>query len=467
MGINGLFNNILSVLGLAELGIGSAIVYNLYDPIAKEQKEQIKSLMYFYKKSYQVIALMIGAIGCIIMFFLPQIVGETSVKENIYYIFFLFLIDILISYIATYKRSILYAYQKNYIINIVHIIYLIVLNGLQILSLLITKNFIYYLILKIICRILESLIINISINKRYPYLKERNVKPLEDKVKNGIIEKVKGLVFHKIGAVAISGTDNIIISKFIGVGTVGLYSNYNLIIRSVSNLFSQAFTAITASVGNLLIEKNSEKNYQVFKNLLFLNNWIYTFGAVAIACLIEPFITIWIGSQYILSKIVLIMLIINFYLQGLKDTFNIFKEAAGIFYEDRYIPVIESIINIVSSIILVKLYGLAGVFFGTILSQLVLFLYSYPKYIYRVLLRKDYKRYVKKLLECITMFILCITFTAFICFTIQIENSFIKLILNGVVCILIPNIVFIIVYRKSKELKYYIGILMKMKKVNN
>ena len=300
LGINGLFTNIVSMLGIVELGIGSAIIYNLYEPIAKDDTEKIKSLMNFYKKSYRIIAVIVFIIGMMVIPFLKNIVGNVSIGINIEFIYSLFIIDVVASYLLTYKRSILYANQKTYITNIVHIGYLIVMNTLQIVILLIAKKFIVYLIIKIICRILENVVITIIANRKYPYINEKNVKKIDKKTTKDIVKKVKGLIFHKVGSFVVLGTDNIIISKFLGVVTVGLYSNYNMIIQAVSNLFLQVFDSLTASVGNLLVENNCKKSYEIYKNMLMMNSILFTFATTEIICLIEPFIKVWIGEQYLL-----------------------------------------------------------------------------------------------------------------------------------------------------------------------
>lgn len=454
LGVNGLFTNIISMLGIVELGIGSAIIYHLYEPVAKNDKEKIKSLMRFYKISYRIIALIVFCIGICIIPFLKSIVGETTIETNINFIYFLFVIDIVASYLLTYKRSILYANQQSYIINIVHILYLILLNVIQIIVLLLTNNYIIYLIAKIVFRILENIVITYIANKKYEYITEKEAKRLEKNVTNDIVIKVKGLIYHKIGSFVVLGTDNIIISKFLGVAVVGLYSNYNMIIQAVSNLFLQIFDSLTASVGNLLVEKDTEKSYRIYKNMLMINSILFTFAGNELMCLIEPFISIWIGKQYILPYSVLIILIVNFYIQGMRKTCLVFKTAAGVFHEDRYYPIIESIINIVASIILVKWIGLAGVFIGTILSSLPVILMSYPKYVYKPLFRRSYASYIKENLYFYGTALITIVTSVIVTKNIFIENTFFKLIANGVVSVFIYIVFQYVIFHKKEEYKY-------------
>lgn len=460
LGLNGLFTNVISMLGIVELGLGSAIIYNLYKPIAENNKEQVKSLMSFYKISYRLIAFIITIIGLLLIPLLPFIIGETSIKENINLIYTLFLLDIVASYLLTYKRSILYANEKTYIVNIVHIGYLIVLNVVQILILYTTRNYILYLIVKIIFRILENIVLTIIANRKYEYIKEKNAKKLDNNIKKDIFTKVKGLIYHKIGGFVVLGTDNIIISKFLGVATVGLYSNYNLIIQALSNLFAQAFSSITASVGNLLIENDTNKSYKIYRNMLFFNSWIFTFASAGLLSIIEPFVKVWIGEQYILPFGVLLALVINFYIQGMRKTSNTFKEAAGIFYEDRHIPILESIINIIASVILVNILGLAGVFIGTIISTFVLFFYSYPKFVYKPLFKRNYIQYLKDYVPYVSVAIISVAITYIIINNINLQNAILQIIVNLILVIIIPNIIHLIIFFKTQEFDYYKNIVL-------
>ena len=315
LGLNGLFTNIISVLAIVELGFGSAIIYNLYRPLAENKIELIKALMQYYKKIYRKIAVIVFGLGICIIPFLPKVVGSVSVHQNLYLIFVLYLFDSIASYLLTYKRSILYADQKTYVINLVHLGYLLLMNGLQIYDLLVYKNFLSYLLIKVIFRIVENLIITFLANRYYPYIKEKQVIKLDERIKADIVKKVKGLFFHQIGTAIITGTDNIIISMTpsLGVVTVGVYSNYNMVIVAITNLFSQIYSSLTASVGNLLIEGDRGRSYSIYRNMLLLNSWVFAFVSVSVLCIMEPFITIWIGSNFILPKRVLFVLTINLY----------------------------------------------------------------------------------------------------------------------------------------------------------
>ena len=467
-GLNGLFSNIVSMLSVAELGIGSAVVFHLYAPIAKGEKEKIKSLMLFYKKAYRIIALIIALVGITIMPFINNIVGKTSVNENIHIIYFLFLLDTVFSYLLTYKRSMLYADQKNYIINIIHILYTILLNAIQIFFIVTTRNYIMCLLTKIIFRILENIIITIIVNKQYPYILEKDVQKLDNNIFKDIMKKVKALIYHKIGGYIVDGTDNIIISYFLGISTVGLYTNYRIIINALSSIISQVFNALTASVGNLLVEEKERKIYDTYKKLSLMNYFIYFIGSSIMYCTITLMVQIIYGEIYAIDKFTVFIIIVCFYIQGMKKNMQLFKEAACIFYEDRFIPLIEAIVNIITSIFLAKFMGLAGVFIGTIISSLVVYLYSYPKYVYTTILKREKKEYVYEQINYFFIFMITILILDVIISFIKIENIYLNLVTNVLVSMVVSTIIFVILYHKTDSFRYYCNfvksILKKIKK---
>lgn len=462
LGINGLFSNIISMLGIVELGVGSAIIYHLYKPIAENDTKKVKALMNFYKKCYNIIALIILILGLMITPYLRFFIEDVTVDINIPLVYILFIIEIVCSYLLSYKRSIINANQKNYLVNFIHIGYLIILNALEIVILISTKNYYLYLGLKIVMRILENVGITLLANKLYPYLKDNNEK-LDETTKKDIFQKVRALFFHKIGGFIVLGTDNIIISKFIGIIEVGLYSNYYMIIDAVEKLFGQVIRVITPSVGNMLVSESKEKSFEVFKRVRFLNFWIATFSGISLLIVMDSFITVWIGSEYLLTTCVLIVLVLNYYAKSMRSCHAIFKDAAGIYYEDRFIPLLESILNIVASLILLKYFGLAGVFMGTIISSLALYCVSYPKYVYKKLFNRSYLDYAKETLGYLSIFLILAYITFKTSRLIVIESNILTLLINCIIAVVIPNLILVILFWKTNNFKYYLELLKSFK----
>lgn len=456
LGINGLFSNIITMLGIAELGIGNAIIVNLYKPVYEQNIEKIKALMRFYKRAYNIVALIVLAIGLSLTPFLKYIVGDVSININLTAIYLLFVFSTVSSYLLIYKRTILIAHQKNYILNVIEIFYLIIYNILQIIILYITENYYLYLAIKIICQLIENIIVSIYANRKYKYLKEKECNKLDKQTEKNIFTKMKSLFFHKIATFIVKGTDNIIISTFLGVSTVGLYSNYHTIINSVSSLFSRMMTSTTASVGNLLVEKNNEKTYKTFKKIRFLNFWIATFSSSCLLNIMQNFISVWIGKKYLLDNYVLYILVLNYFFNLMKYCYSIFKDAAGIWQEDKWIPLIESIMNIIISIILVKFLGLSGVFLGTFISSLVMWCYSYPKFVHKKLFKKNYNEYIKDNIKYFFIFTLVISLSYFISLLVKTEKLLINLLFTILVSTIIPNILIMLIFYNTEEFKYFI-----------
>ena len=462
LGLNGLFTNVITMLSFFELGMGNAIVYNLYKPIADNDEKKIKALMNFYKKAYNIIALLVFGVGIIILPFIKIFVGEVTVDVNLFLVYFLFLLSTVSTYLVAYKRSLLYANQKNYIINIIHTVYTFTVNIAQLVILYFTKNYYLYLGTKIVCQLIENVIISLNANKLYPMLKETNNEKLDKKTEKNIFNKVKGLLFHKVGSALVNGTDNIIISKFLGVYTVGLYANYELITRACNTMFGQMLTSTTASVGNLLASSDKSKAFNVFKKMRFLNFWISCFTATCILVIVQPFVKVWIGGEGLLPLTVLVFIVFNYFQKLQRNTYFAFKDSAGIWVEDKYVPLVESVINITVSIIGVKLIGLAGVFIGTIVSGLSYWCYSYPKYVYKRLFDRNYSNYYKETFGYIGLFFIIASLTFYVSTLIVVKGALLQVIVNTILCLVLPNILICLLFFKTEEFKYIISIFNKI-----
>lgn len=467
LGINGLFTNILSMLSIFELGIGNAIVYNLYKPIAKKDNKKIASLMNFYKKAYYYIIGLITFFGVCLIPFLKYIVTDVTVDINIYYVYILFLLSTVSSYIMAYRRNLIIANQENYIVNIVHMSYLIILNIIQLLLLYITKNYYLYLITKILCLLLENISLYYIAGKKYKSVFDLKNEKIDKDVEKDIFSRVKALFFHKLATILVISTDNIIISKFFGIVTVGICSNYTTITNAITTLFSQVISALTPSVGNLLVSDNSEKKYIIFDRVRFINSWISIFTSTCILVIVQPFIVVWIGKEYLLSISTVIVITFNFFQKMQRNTYSTFKDSAGIWREDKYVPLLESILNIFFSIVCLKIFGLAGVYLGTIISGLVLWCYSYPKFVYKRLFNRSYFKYCIETIRYILNFVFIALITYMIASLIQIDNFLLKVTINAIICLIIPNLALLLLYNKNPNFIYFKNLFFSLLKKRN
>jgi len=302
LGINGLFLNILGVLSFSELGIGTAMNYSLYKPVAEGDTEKIKSLMHLYRSAYRLIALVVTVFGLVLLPFLPYIIkGEEGIRYiPIYYLIFLF--NTVSSYFVTYKYGLINAEQKGYLLTNINSISSFAIALIQIFVLLIFRNFLLYLLVQAVAQLIQKVFTASYINKKHPYLSEKNVQKLEDSEKQALKTNVKALIVHKIGDISVYQTDNILISAFINVTLVGLISNYNLLLSTVTGFSSIIFNSLTAGFGNIIATESKEKQLQIFNVYHFLGFWLYGFIAICFIVLVQPFITLWIGADKLIGS---------------------------------------------------------------------------------------------------------------------------------------------------------------------
>lgn len=461
LGVSGLFANILSILSLAELGIGSAIIYKLYKPLALKNYKEVKILMNFYKTTYTIIGIIVLSIGLSIVPFLDYIIKDKPNIDNLTLIYLLYLLNSVCSYFYIYKKSLIIADQKNYITTMYKYGFYIMLNIVQTMILMVSNNFYLFLIIQIIATMLENIFLSKRADKMYPFLRQSTKEKLPLETKNEINRNIRAMMLHRIGGVIVKGTDNIIISSFVGVVWVALYSNYYLIINSVNIITNQIFSAVTASIGNLNALESNEKCYDIYNNMLFISFWISGFCSISLLILINPFINLWIGKQHLFSELLVLIIIINFYIGTIRKITLIYRDALGLFWHDRYKPIFESIINIVVSIMLAKSLGVVGVFIGTFISTITTAFWIEPYVLYKYGFKKSVKPYFSKYINHTIIILLAGSITYAIC-SIFDATTWITLIVKFVVCLLVPNLIFVFYYRKSKELNYFLQLFKKI-----
>ncbi len=371
LGVNSLFTNILTILSFAELGIGNAIVFNLYKPLAQNDEEQVTLLMKFYRDTYSLIGIVILIAGLILVPFLPYLIESMpNIKENIYLIYILFLLDTVVSYFFTYRTAIIQADQKNYVIVRTVQTFKLILIFVQIIQLYLTHNYYLYVTLQLLNTIITYNYLAYKSKKMYPYTIKMPKESLPKKQQRSIFRNVKALFVNKIGSVILNGTDSIIISRYLGLAVLGLYSNYYLIINAMAQLLSQVFNAFTASIGNLIALDDKAKSKKIFDQLFYFVTFVYCVISICLYLLFNDFITIWIGEKYLLSNIVVFAIVLHFYINGTQFAAYTFRQTSGLFMQYRWSPILASFLNIFLSIFLAKHIGLSGVFFATTIARL-------------------------------------------------------------------------------------------------
>ena len=453
LGVNGLFTNILTMLSFAELGIGNAIIFKLYKPIAENDQEKIKTYMKFYQKAYILIGIVILTIGIIIIPFLKYMINDVpDIKENIYFIYVLFLANSTISYFFTYKKSIIIGYQKEYITTIINFIAVLIQNIVQIIILLVTKNYILYLLIQILATFLDNFISSKKADKMYPFIKDKNYEKISKTEEKKIFTDVKSLILYKIGDILSNGTDNIIISTFVGVSEVGLLSNYTTITNAIKTFLSSFFNGFTASVGNLNTTDDNKKKESIFYQILLLSFLIYGFISVAIILLSNNFIEVWLGNDYLLSFSVCFALGFNMYVDGMRFVNYTFRNTTGMFKKGRFMPLISSISNVILSLILVQYIGIFGVLIATGLTRLFILTVYDPYLLHKYKFNTSCKRYYLTYLYYLIITGIDLFICSFIISKIAI-GGILGFIIKGIIIMIISYIIFLIFTFKMKEFK--------------
>jgi O-antigen/teichoic acid export membrane protein len=447
LGINGLFSDVLSMLNMAELGIGTAMTYSMYKPLAENDQETLAGLTHFYKQVYRIIAFVIAAIGVSLVPFLPYLVNLEKDIPHVEIYYLLFLAGNVASYFVVAKTTVLYADQKNYLILQHGAVWHTTEVLTMLLVLWLTKNYTLYLLTQLVFVYGRNFYMSHLATKYYPYLKQK-IKLPKEKTKS-IFKDIGSSFLYKIANVLITATDNTLISVLVSTEMVGYYSNYYIIVGKLSNLIGTLFTSLIASLGNLIAKESEEKRYQVFQTMQSLSLIISTFCVTCLALLEDDFIRVWLGNAYVLSPLTLVAIVINFYFVIATKPVTAFREAAGLFRKTKYIMLWTAILNIGFSIVLGWILGLPGILLATSFSKLLTYFWYEPKLLFQDYFSKPCRLYfyqmAKNALITITSIIAAWFVTQWF-----VPQNWLQLIGKGTMVSMASLIVIIVCYHKTQ-----------------
>lgn len=467
VGIDGGFSNIVSILAVVELGLGIGMSYKLYEPIFKKDWLKISNFLNFLKKTYVVISSIILISAIIFSLFLVKLIGEDSGLTNLKLriIFLLYTLDVISSYLFFHKRTMFIADQKSYINNLIKIPIIILTVSSQIFVLIFLKSFELYIITKITFRILENILISYFFKKHYPLIDLTNSKKLEPNERKEILKNIKAMLFHRIGGASIKQISGVIVLIFATLRENGIFYNYLLITGAVLGITSEIFNGISASFGNLLTTESEEKVYENFKVIFFLNFLIYSSFSAIFLNTVSPFMKIWIGTENsIFSPALTVAITVNLYLYGMKQSVDMVKSSAGIFLQDRFIPILETTLNFIVSFILAKKFGIIGAIIGGILSTILVPFISQPYFIYKIVFNKKLIEYYKKYILYTTLTIFYTIATYKLTGFIVAPSLILQISINFLICLTLPTLINIIVFRKDKQLIFLSSVAGKVVK---
>ncbi len=370
LGVNSVMESMLMLLSMTELGIGTSVAFALYKPIDEDDRPRIGSLMAFYRKVYHVIGILTAVVGPMLIPFMRFFAREATNVSHLNLIYILFLTNTVLSYFFAYKRTLLSAYQQNYINSVCEDSFAVVKYILQGVAIIVYKSYIGYLVVNIVCSIGTNIVISVICDRKYSFIKEYKKEKLLPEDKAGLKKSVVSLMYQKVCAKMVTGTDNLMIS-YAKLSLMGIYSNYSMVISIITRVVYNVLRSILGSIGNLVVQKDSRHKCEVYEEFTFASFSFHFFIAVGLSACLERFIVLWAGHDWLLSPMVTLLVVMNFFLHGMREPNVVVIEAAGLFNKLRMKAVGEVVVNLVVSFLFLIVFhmGIYGVLFGTTISM--------------------------------------------------------------------------------------------------
>lgn len=456
VGVNGLFSSILTVLSFAELGLGSAITFHLYAPLAHGRTEEIKSLMRVYRNFYRLVGVAIFVLGLSLMPALPFIIKDyhTSGISNLELIFALMVVNSATSYFFTYKHNLLAADQKDYVRIRVALRFSYASKLAQIIVLLLLQDFILYILVGVVSTLLSNAVIARKVDRMYPYVADKDAQPLGRERRAEILKYAGATLSHKVGRMVIGATDNIVLSSMVGIQAVGVYANYTLVISAIDLIFANVGSAIVSSVGNLHASGDRSHSEITFNRVYYAYRWAYMTIAPVVFCCLNRFIGLWVGESSVFEVGVLALIVLNFYISGMRHVVTAFISGGGLYHATRFRPVWESALNLIISVIAVRYLGVAGVLLGTFVAYLIGSIWYDPRVLYREWFGTSARPFMLRYLSHFV--ITCVLSIAlYLLSEVLFDQTWVGLILTSGTALVVASFTFWVLFRREDHYLYY------------
>lgn len=460
LGVSGLFSNVLSMLSLAELGVGGAIVYALYKPLAENNEKKIASLVRMYGKAYCTIGTVIGIAGLCVLPFLDLVIGEQpSIQESIYLIYLIYLFNAASSYFFTYRSTLLVAAQKNYLVTGLNYLILCVQAVVQAVFMYATRNYIGYLLIQCFFSLLNNVWISHIAVKHYPYIRSRDTAPLPLEERKKIFKDMRDLMAYKVSGVLVNSTDNIIITFFDGLAITGLASNYTLLTNTLNTLLNQVFNGLTSSIGNHNVTESDEKKYEMYNFLNMVNFWCFGWAAIGIYFCSSDLVALLFGQRYVLTDNIPLVMSINFYLSGMTNVVGIYKHTMGLFHYGRFTQLFTALINVVLSIVLGHYWGVFGILLATVIARVCTHLWYTPYVVYTYGFKRSPLEYVVQYAKYFAVLVIDMCLCQLVISVVS-GPRIVQTIMKILLCSIVTNLVFYIFLSKTvafARMRYYLS----------
>ena len=452
LGLNSLFSSILSVLNLAELGVGAALTYSMYKPVAENDTVKICALMNLYKKYYRIIGAVIGVIGIILCPFIPNLVkNDLPEGLNLYVLYLMNLFTTVFTYwLFAYKNSLLIVFQRNDISTKISMLVTTVTYFMQWSVLFLYKNYYIYLVVMLGAQVLHNILIAIIVDKRYPDYKPFGM--IEKNEVKIINQRVRDMFTSKIGGTIVDSADTLVISYFLGLSVLGIYNNYFYLMVSIKKFISTGLTSIISGIGNSIVVETKEKNYNDLRRFSLIVAWVSGFCSCCFLCLFQPFIKLWLGEKFQLSYSIVILIVIYFYVMEINQLLSIFREASGAWHNDRFRPLVTALSNLAMNVAMVQFWGLHGVLLSTVLSTVFISMpWSLKNLFTCVFNKQDFKKYTLLIFTYTLAVCIAGAICAFLSNYIFFPSLIITIIVRVLVCFAVSNGLFFLLFHKTKE----------------
>lgn len=451
LGINGLFVNVLTLLSMADLGLGTAMNVSLYKPIAEEDTDRIAALLNYFRKLYIYIAIGVTCVGLAIMPFLKYLVNMEQEIPHLYLYYLVFVLKNTASYLFIYKSALIRADQKTYLINSVEIYINIIKVIVQFIVVVTLKNYLMYIIFDVVAVVAQNFVVSHRADRQYPFISGNNI--LDKIEKKEIFSDISSVFLYKIAWSLLNGTDNILMSVIIGTVYVGLYSNYLTVTNSLETFIALLFTSLTASIGNLVATESEKKRYDMFKTMQMIGFWICGIVTVGLLFLTQDFIQLWFGKKLLLDNLTLVAIVINVFFSTCMRPVWTFREGTGMYRQIRYIMFVTAILNLVLSIVLGNIMGISGIIFATSISKLATYFWYEPNILFKSFFKVNPKKYYMEYIENIILIVISLLLSYIPIHFIE-KISIGCWILKAIICMVIVNVLYFLKYYRTTEFKY-------------
>lgn len=458
VGVDGLFQSMVSLLSVVELGLSAGILYKIYGPIARRDTEKIAVLLRFYRRAYLAVGGALLTSGLILSCFVWVFVKEPFDRGMLAVLFLFYVFDVLCSYLFAHRRAMLTADQRNYINNIVHAACQGLACALQIAVLVFWRSLLWYLVIKVLLRLSESVIIAVCYQRRYgAWIPLKSKEALPNGEKRALFKNIRAMLLHRVSGFCAQSAAGLILSRGLSLAAVGIYSSYTMITNGLITLTNQLFSGVTASFGALLATKNKERITKRFFSLFFLNHLLYSFLASALISLLPAFVALWLGEEAVLPLSTTALFVLYFYLSGMRQTVYLARVSAGVYRPDRYFAVMEAALYIALSVALVGPMGIDGILLAGILSVLLVPFWVQPRLVCKKVLGQGAGPYFKRYALYFLLTAISAGATLLLCRALPARGGAERLIINGLAAFAVPNGVNLLLFWRSPELRYLKG----------